>query len=224
MPEITNLELLKWFDENKAHYEIIRSRLQSVKRRFENADHETRRDMLLASYEFAVISVQTPVNIHEKAWSAIREGADPEDAMQQVNYWRNKLDYMQRTQVKFELIDDVIFNLLDGNIDKAHKILIDEFLGVGAKKAGFTLAMLGYTSKMCIDTNVEQAAGLDDVYSGVVVDKYEDQCNEVMQEYSINTPFMLQWILFDCYRGETTTHNVYFSHQLDIERTNMENI
>lgn len=205
----------EWYREHRDHYDKVMKKLDDVRNRFEKSDRETMRDMFLASYEFAVISVQTPVSIHEKAWSAIRTGdADVAEALQEVNYWKNKTKYITESRTKFEKIDEVIDLLREGNIDEAHKVLIDDFLGVGAAKAAFTLAMLGYTSKMCLDTNVKQICELDDVYSGVVVDKYEKCCNQVRDTSEIRPSFLLQWVLFDMNRNKVTSHDVYFNHQL----------
>ena len=68
--------------------------------------------MLLDSYIFSVLSVQTPVDIHEEAFRSIKGGSEYEEAMSSVNYWKNKVSYIRETEVKFEEIDEAI-NLLE---------------------------------------------------------------------------------------------------------------
>jgi len=154
--------------------------------------------MLLDSYIFAVISVQTPLDIHEQAFhSYIKGDRELENSdMKKVNYWKNKTSYIRETETRFEEIDTAIELLEQGKIDKAHRQIADHFKGVSTKKAGFTLAMLGFEQKMCIDTNVRQIAGLteEQEYTGVVIDKYEAQCKEIRDKFpklsDKLTPFM----------------------------------
>jgi len=124
------------------------------------------------------------------------------------------MDWINDAASKTKALNSVINELQADNIDKAHRILIDKIKGLGAKKAAFTLAMLGYTGKMCIDTNVAQIAGLEEEYTGVVIDRYEQQCKAVREQFNTLSeelpPFMVQWVLFDTQREERSTHKVYF--------------
>ena len=97
---------------------------------------------------------------------------------------------------------------------------MDEFKGVGTVKSAFTLAMLGFKDKACIDTNVLTAMGMDreDAYTGVVVQKYNDFVDEAFSSVDeelkeeIDSNFMNQWVIFDCVRGNLTDHAVFFNN------------
>jgi len=102
-------------------------------------------------------------------------------------------------------------------IDAMHRALADECKGVGLRKAGFALALCVTGDKMCIDTHVAQQAGLgpDEIYNGVVVDRYEDQCTTILGHWPDLTrhksQFMSQWIVFDANMETVTTHSAWFA-------------
>jgi len=102
----------------------------------------------------------------------------------------------------------------DGDIDKAHKFILETFKGVGPAKAPFVLAMLGFTEKMCIDTNMVNAFGLDGHPSTVVVERYESICETLRDKMptmkELTSPFLFQWTVFDYQRGEVSHHDVFY--------------
>lgn len=211
---------LEFYQQHKEEYDKISKRLDRVNERFLDSDQETQRRMLLDSYIFAVLSVQTPVDIHEEAFKSIKGGSEYEDAMESVNYWKNKVSYIRETEVKFEEIDEAIKLLENGKTDEAQRLLMDEFKGVGTVKSAFTLAMLGFKDKACIDTNVLTALGMDreDAYTGVVVQKYNDFVDEAFSSIDeelkeeVDSKFMNQWVIFDSVRGNLTDHEVFFNN------------
>lgn len=211
-------DIKQFYKQHEEEYNEIDEKLDKVNNRFLDGDRELQRRMLLDSYMFAVLSVQTPVGIHEDAFRSIKTGADYEDALSSVNYWKNKVSYIRETEVKFEEIDRAIELLEENKTDKAQRVLIDEFKGVGTVKSAFTLAMLGFKDKACIDTNVLTALGMEreDAYNGVVVEKYnkfvEKSFEEIDAEFKKEAPnrFMNQWVIFDAVREEFTNHEVFF--------------
>jgi len=206
---------LKHYRKNQEVYNRIEKQLAGNQKKFKNADKATRRKMLRAAHRFAVLSIQTPVKLHEEAFKEL-EGMQTKksDALQSVNYWKSKQKWINELDGKTEVLDAVAAELLADNIDKAHKLLIDKVKGVSTVKAAFMLAMLGFTSKMCLDTNLQQVASIDDPYEGIVVDKYEKQCDTVKKQFSSLSrdlsSFMLQWVLFDYQRGTVSRHQCFF--------------
>lgn len=211
---------IEFYQQHKEEYNKISKRLDRVNEKFLNSGREVQRRMILDSYIFAVLSVQTPVDIHEEAFRSIKNGSDYEEALSSVNYWKNKVSYIRETEVKFEEIDKAI-NLLESNkTDEAQRVLIDEFKGVGTVKSAFTLAMLGFKDKACVDTNVLTALGMDreDAYTGVVVEKYNNFVDNAFSEIDeglkeeVDSCFMNQWVIFDSVRDEFTDHEVFFEN------------
>jgi len=217
-----------FYREHRTQYKQIEKNLETVNKKFRSGDREQQRRMLLDSYIFGVLSVQTPVPIHESAFRQIKNGEDLENAMSSVNYWRNKSAYIRETEVKFEEIDCAIELLLNDKVDAAHRHVADHFKGVSTVKAAFTIAMLGFTEKACTDTNVLTAADMDreDAYTGVVIEKYNkfvessfDMIDPKLYKAAPST-FINQWVIFDSIRGEVSMHKVFFENVGDMTAPN----
>lgn len=211
------------YRRNRDTYDRIRTRLSNVRNRFLSASRSDQILMLQQSHSFAVISVQTPVHIHEQAfknlWSGIERGRPPvwnlsDGALDSVNYHKNKADYIRHSLDHGNLWDRVADMLENGQIDTAHKFILDNMMGVGPAKAPFVLSMLGFEEKMCIDTNIVNAFELDGHATTVVVEKYDALCNDLRNQMptmrDMTTPFVFQWVVFDYMRGEVSEHDAWF--------------
>jgi thermostable 8-oxoguanine DNA glycosylase len=217
------LHVTNHYRRNKSDYNEISARLDKTRQTFMDADTSEQIRMLQQSHSFAVISVQTPVDIHEdsfvKLWDNDTPFANLDDALSSVNYRNNKADYITHSLTHGHLWANVVDMIEAGNIDEAHKYVLDNFKGVGPAKAPFTLAMLGFTSKACIDANVINAMGLEEHVSTVVVEKY-DSIVESLREKTPTlkeklSPFMWQWVVFSWQRqgvsGSPDMHDAWFS-------------
>jgi len=218
MEGITPLHVTNHYRRNSDEYAEIESQLAKTRAAFFEAEPSEQVRMLQKSHSFAVISVQTPVHIHEEAFTLLWQNDNPigdlEDALSSVNYRNQKAEYIKHSLTHAHLWSDVVTMLESGDIDEAHKYILDEFKGVGPAKAPFTLAMLGFTEKACIDANVINAMGLDKHVNTVVVEKYDaiveslrDKMPTLRDETS---PFLWQWITFDWQRGEIVHHDTFF--------------
>jgi len=210
--------VMNHYRNNKSAYESISTDLSETKEAFFSADRSQQIRMLQQSHSFAVISVQTPVEIHESAFTQLWATDEPHEniqsALESVNYRNQKERYIRHSLRNGHLWSDVADMLENGDIDSAHKMILDEFKGVGPAKAPFTLSMLGFESKMCIDANIINAMGLDGHVSTVVVEKYDSICERLQAKIpslsSLVSPFMFQWITFDYERGTISDHSVFF--------------
>ena len=222
MSETTALHATNHYRKNSDTYDKIQARLKDLRTRFTAAKTSEQVRMLQKSHSFAVISVQTPVEIHEEAFKQLWNGSNPHEALQDgalssVNYRNNKADYIRHSLRNGHLWADVADMLVEGNTDKAHRFIIDNFKGVGPAKAPFTLAMLGFTDKACIDANVQNALDVE-APTTVVVEKYNSLVQEYMSKFptldSLLTPFLWQWVIFSYQRkgvsGKPDTHDVWF--------------
>jgi|APHM01.1.fsa_nt_gi hypothetical protein len=207
-------------------YETIRTELDNVRNIFESVSRDRQKVMLFDSAVYAVTSVQNDISILRRFF---REYANSEDwsevkkAFRSVNYGNNKFEYcMNNASVIFGSIgDDIVSALEAGAVWDAVEIMVAELKGVSYIKAPFVGCMLGYTSLMCIDTNVAQMVPDDrvkasDYSSG---QEYKEAVALVKQQYedlaAEYDPFMLQWILFDANRGEgVAKHEEWFEQML----------
>jgi thermostable 8-oxoguanine DNA glycosylase len=175
--------------------------------------------MLQKSHSFAVISVQTPVEIHENAFTDLWENdiitqSRAKEALSSVNYKNNKVEYIMHSLAHEGLWYEVCDMLENKQIDDAHKFILDNMMGVGPAKAPFVLAMLGFEEKMCIDTNIVNAFDLDGHATTVVVEKYDKLCQKLRDKMPTmrdkTTPFVFQWVTFDYQRGEVSMHDTFY--------------
>jgi thermostable 8-oxoguanine DNA glycosylase len=207
------------YRRNRDQYDRISARLFKTQKRFLEASRNEQITMLQKSHSFAVISVQTPVDIHESAFTQLwsNDVITPDratEALSSVNYKNNKVDYIMHSLHNEDMWFDVCEMLESGQIDNAHKYILDNFKGVGPAKAPFVLSMLGFQEKMCIDTNIVNAFDLDGHATTVVVEKYDNLCQSIRDKMptmrDMTTPFMFQWITFDYQRGEISMHETFY--------------
>lgn len=214
------MDVADHYRENEPVYDHIDARLQSLYESFASASRAEQRMMLQRSLTFAVTSVQTAVRNHEQGYCASigqHRQSDIADGLLDagVNYYKNKAKYIFHNLSEPDY-DRILNEYEAGNLDKCHRAIADECLGVGLRKAGFTMAMVMTDEKLCLDTHVRQFMGLEegDIYSGVVVEKYEAQCDRFIDslpdEVSHLSRFMKQWVAFDAQQGVVTTHDPYF--------------
>lgn len=214
------------WDHYQAHrdeYELIQNRLGFVRERFLRTDPEVQIEWLQKAYTFAAISVQTPLPIHEAAYVKLWAG-DPLEtvglALRSVNYNQSKEAAITRMLPRTDLWTELAGLLEAGEIDGAHQSLLRNVTYVSTAKAPFTLAMLGFTEKMCIDANVLNALGIRGRIETKSVGRYEEFCRWVRSRFSSLDaelpPFLVQWVIFDTVRGEVAHHDVWFE-SLEIE-------
>jgi thermostable 8-oxoguanine DNA glycosylase len=221
MNQTTAANVSNHYRYNRETYDKIESKLSNVREKFDNARMSDRISMLRRAHWFAVLSTQTQVSRHERAYKSlvnhVESGKPPAWAMPEVindtNYYNNKAEYIMHAWDNSHHFDEVC-RLLDMNqVDKAHRYLVDNIKGVSTMKSAFMLAMLGYTEKMCIDTNVSSLTGIESPNT-VVIDKYESACDSLKSKFSslskTLSPFMFQWVMFDYQRGVVSEHDVWF--------------
>jgi thermostable 8-oxoguanine DNA glycosylase len=182
--------------------------------------------MLFDSSVYAVTSVQNDISILRRFF---REYANAEDwgevkkVFRSVNYGNNKFEYcLENASVIFGETGDQIISLLEaGDVWEAVELMVNEMMGVSYIKAPFVGCMLGYTSLMCIDTNVAQMVPDDRVKASDYKDgqQYKEAVALVKQHYedlaAEYDPFMLQWVLFDANRGDgVARHEEWFEQML----------
>lgn len=218
MEQTTPANVVNWYDNNREHYADVQHNLRQVRRAFGGRDIYGKVDMLQKAHAFAVLSIQTPVHIHEQAYENLFDSPESiADSINSVNYYKNKASYIRESFRNRDTWREVARLLKRGNIDEAHKHIVDTVKGVSTTKAAFMLAMLGFTSKMCIDSNMCELFEVERS-STVVVEKYENSCKAIRDTCptlrTLVSPFLFQWICFDYQRRTTTMHDTWFDSVL----------
>ncbi len=218
MEQTTPANVVNWYRNNREHYQDVRANLLRVKRTFGREDVYGRVDMLQKAHAFAVLSIQTSVEKHEEAYRNLFNAPESiRGAIDGVNYYKNKSEYIKESFRNRDVWRNVCRMLERHNVDEAHKHIVDNVKGVSTTKAAFMLAMLGYTEKMCLDTNMCQLFEIERP-STVVVDRYENACQQVRDRAPtlgvLVPPFLFQWVAFDYQRRTTTSHETWFDSVL----------
>lgn len=220
----TRRRVVSHYRSHSEAYNEIWSNLDAVRSRFEAAECGEKTAYLKLSYVNAVISIRTSAEIQEEAMTRLMTGVDLESAMDRVNYYRQKRKYIRQSLEDETVWEEMTSCLKEGDIDIAHKTALDRLKYIGTVKAPFILANLGFTEKMCFDSNVVRVAGMNDYPSTTDVTEYEDLCRELRNEFPVLSkeldPFHLHWVIFDWQRnnaveteGQTnqvTFHDAWF--------------
>lgn len=218
---------IQQYERNAETYDRIANALSDVKQLFESASIFRQKVMLFDSTTFAIISVQNDVSILKRAFRSYATDANWEevrDTFKHVNYGNNKFDYVRENfDTIFGEVGTEIIGLLEtGEVWSAVERIVEELMGVSWVKGAFVPAMLGYTSVMCIDTNVEQMVPDDDSVASKGYksgNAYRSAVDKVVSEFpdlsdKVST-FMLQWVVFDSNRGQgVEKHEEWFEHML----------
>jgi thermostable 8-oxoguanine DNA glycosylase len=207
---------------------MIRGRLADARNTYQSASPEQRRLRLVKAHSWSVISIQTPVEIHESAFRQLWDGVDSvenigenlPDALTSVNYRNNKESYIREFAGDIDAQKTVDSLIMDGELDKAQKYIIDNVKGVSTVKAPFMLGNNGFTEKMCVDANIISITGVEKPET-VVVEKYNKICDKICRMFpALNKqlePYLLQWAIFCFKRNKdgradgVDTHDVWFS-------------
>jgi thermostable 8-oxoguanine DNA glycosylase len=208
------------YDEHRPVYDHISEQVEQTTQAFAEAPRQEQAVMLNKAVTFALISAQTQVRNHEAGYLNAIQATDPDEIREGlldggVNYYKNKAGYILHNISEADY-DRILDHYDDGEIDAMHRAIADECKGVSLRKAAFAMAKVVTTDKGCLDTHVAQQAGIepDEIYNGVVVDKYEQQWDQIEAQWPDLSErlgrFMFQWVLFDSHMDCVTTHDVWF--------------
>lgn len=147
-------------------YNSISNKLTFIHEKLiENPNSDISKRLILSSYLFARLSIQTYVNIHENEYKLVMKYLDSvnfniidSDILEMLinsNYRFTKIKDIIKT---FKNIKEYDFNVLTGNnIKEILNVLRNDnvFVGLGFIKISFTLEMLGFNVG-CLDTHIFQ--------------------------------------------------------------------
>jgi len=218
------------YSEHRCAYEYIDSRLRKTRSAVHTSDKQTVKRAVRDSIEYAIISVQTHVDRHEPAFVETRDDDLSRDEIADrleshaVQYYNNKARYIDENRSTVDF-GEIAGRVMVDDIDGAHELIMD-CLGVGAAKAAFSLSMLGFDSKMCLDSHTLRMAEMNNRSAdGVSMKEYNEICGKVMEKFDdIDgqlSPFLYQWLLFDTDRGFVEMHDPFYIHMESIFGNNI---
>jgi hypothetical protein len=211
-----------WLVSHQEDYASVRERLEAVRNIVFHGRIECAADVLEKAYVNAVMSIRTDLDRHEPAFVAYYRGdASLKEASLQTVYGGQKARWMYNTfsDVDWEVLARAVrSHVRAGRYAELLDTVDDKLTGVAHRKGAFMLAMSGIYEYMCVDSNVARYAGLDESDSGSSLSftnasEYLDKCQEIHESVGnpYVPPFIVQWAIYDCERGEHARHMVYFN-------------
>lgn len=209
-----------WILAHNADYASVRDRLEAVRNVVLHGRIEASARTLKRSYLFAVMSIQTDRDRHERAFTAHFAGDKPlKDACLDTVYGGQKYGWIESTfdSVDFRnLATAVRHHMREGSHAELLDIVVSDLTGVSHRKGAFMLAMAGMHEFMCVDSNVARHAGLEKDVEFDSASEYMDLCHDIVESVGFPRlpPFMVQWSIYDFQRGEHSRHMAYFREVL----------
>lgn len=214
-----------WFENHANDYQTVLARLNATRDVLMRGPISHAADVLERSYVFAVLSIRTERDRHERAFTAHYAGElTLKEAALETVYGGNKKNWLRRT---FEGTDWETLAMAVRTHARAKRhadlldVVVDNLTGVAHRKAAFMLAMAGLHEFGCIDSNVARYADMghagDTADGGRVrfnsAEKYMETSNEIFD--SVNArgdwpPFVKQWAIYDFERGEHARHMAFY--------------
>lgn len=221
---MTNISLNEWIRNHYADYVSALRRVEKTRTLLLSASPETAGEILKKAYVFAVLSIRTGLERHQKAFTQWTSGMSLREAARETVYPNQKADWM------IETIEDINWVYFGKAIQrhfreerhiKLLEAVVGSLKGVSHRKGGFTMGMSGGYEFICIDSNVAQFAGLDEENGNALefssAEDYVSQCEKIVANIpnDLNLPpFLLQWSLYDYMRGEHARHMPFYREVL----------
>jgi hypothetical protein len=218
-------DINQWFDGHRADYETVLGRLNRTRMTLLEGSVGEAADILEKSYVFAVLSIRTERERHERAFTAYFAGdATLKEAALMTVYGGNKKNWLRKTQESTDwesLAEAVRVHARAGRWDMLLEAVVDNLTGVSYRKGAFMLAMSGLYQYGCIDSNVARFAGLDELEDRTrfgSAEEYMTTCGEIFSRVGNSNwpPFVRQWAIYDMERGEHARHMAFY-RELPIE-------
>ncbi len=211
------------YHDDEQTYNRIWMHLNGINRSFFELPAQQQNSLLFWSDLYALMSVMTNVNRLEPAFPKAIDAESQAEYRDIYNehtilFHNSKAEYSayNLTQVDYEIQRAM---LKDGRIDDAHRYKVENVQGVSYAKAAFSLAMLGFTEKMCIDSHVQNYFGLDKRLNINSVAEYERLCGSLRSQDPFlaeeTCPFIFQWAVFDYDRGDGVTEHTQWFEMVD---------
>lgn len=203
-----------WYTSHERDYAAVRDRLARTREVTLTGDISAAAENLKKSYVFAVLSVQTRRDRHERAFTRWCAGdVDVREAAAETNYGNQKGEWITETldSTDWHAVARAVRAHVRAGRREALLDMEDNFVGVSHVKWAFTLAMVGVWEVCCIDTNVQQYLGIDGRLNVPNADEYVALVDRVRDAIDAPvSPFEAQWAIYDMQRGEHSRHMVFF--------------
>lgn len=199
----------RWYVDHMHDYDAVQGRLSAVRNVMLRGRMDAATDMLEKSCVYAVMSIQTQLARHERAFTMHYSGdRSLQTCTGETNYGNQKYRWLSESLATFDF-ENCVTELRERGPKTALDILQSNFTGLSWTKGAFALAMCGVWELACPDTHTKEAVGYDGRIRAV--DDYEIVCEMIDNTLDVDAPlFVKQWALFDRERGEHARHMAFF--------------
>jgi thermostable 8-oxoguanine DNA glycosylase len=213
---MTESPSLKWFCEyHKEDYQAVEDRLSACRNVMLRGRMDSAMRLLKLASVNAVMSIQTSVDRHERAFTMWQAGdRSLKTCLQETTYGNQKHDWVSESLATFDF-ETCVETLRESGHTAAINYLVDNFKGLSYTKASFTLAMLGVWECACLDSHMRRMLDMDKrEYRNV--GEYQSYVDKMVEKFNtpFDKPFLIQWAVWDHARGEHSRHMTFFREAL----------
>jgi len=219
-------DLTTWISDHYTDYVSSLTRVEKTRTLLLSGSPDRAGSILQRSYIFAVFSIKTPLERHERAftqWAV--ETADLKEACEGTVYGNQKYGWVKDTLVETDwecLAQATRRHIENERYGELLECITDKLKGVSYRKGAFMLAMAGCYEFICIDSHLAEFAGYEESDNGATLEfssaeDYFETCQEVLDQIPNPhnlPPFLQQWSVYDWMRGEHAMHNAFYREVL----------
>jgi hypothetical protein len=199
---------LDWYQLHREDYEQVQERLRACRNVMLHGRMDSAVEMLRKSSVFAVLSIQTERERHEKAFTMWQSGLSLEFACQEVVYENQKHDWLQHSLATVDF-ESIIYLLRQDGPLAALDALQDSYKGLSWTKGAFALAMIGMWELACPDTRTQQQLGIEHKINSYK--RFSDALDQIDAAIDVDVPlFVKQWVLYDNEAQEHARHMAFY--------------
>jgi hypothetical protein len=213
-----------WMSDHHPDYVQSLTRAEKTRTLLLSGTVEKAEEILRNGYVFAVFSIQTGLERHERSFTEWASGSDLGKAAAGTVYGNQKTEWITNgfENTEWDLLAEAVrCHAREGRFEELLEVVVDELKGVSYRKASFMLAMSGLYEYICVDSNVANFAGLEESTGNALnftsSKDYFETCEEIIGEIPNPLgmpPFLIQWAIYDYQREEHARHTAFYREVL----------
>jgi hypothetical protein len=209
VPENENPQLVEWYDNHRDDYAAVRERLTACRNVVENGPLANAAELIRSACHFAILSIQTTRERHERAFALLKSGGVSVDkAAAETNYHRKKARWLHALALSDAPRAVAETWRSDGPRDALAK-LVERVKGLSWVKSGFALALVGATELACPDSRTKAVLGIEGRIR--TRQQYFGAIGEIRRAVPVDEPtFVRQWVVYDAADGEHARHMPFY--------------
>jgi thermostable 8-oxoguanine DNA glycosylase len=220
---MTDSPSLKWWCRyHEEDYDAVERRLSACRNVMLHGRMDSATRMLKLASVNAVMSIQTSVDRHERAFTMWQAGdRSLKTCLQETTYGYQKYDWVSESLATFDFetcVEILRPDDIQGTVDytAAIEYLVDNFKGLSYTKASFTLAMVGIWECACLDSHMRKLLDLDAKQSWNSATAYQSDVNRMVETFEtpFDKPFLIQWAVWSWEIGEHRDHMSFYREAL----------